>query len=91
MSEDDGKNGSAVGDLTVRVLRDIREDLRGIHEEIRGTNRRVEAGFGEVNSRLDRLSLRIDNVLLGPMGESVRDLGSRVASLEAWRDEIDPK
>ncbi len=57
-----------VSDLTIEVLKDIREEMRGmraeLHEvrgELHGLNERVETGFASVNQRLDSVLKIVDH------------------------------
>jgi hypothetical protein len=79
MSE--GGNGE-LSDLTPVILREIRDELRGLRGGVDETNRRLEEGFAAVNARIDKLGDRIDNVLIGPMGQTTRELVQRVSALE---------
>ena len=80
-------------DITIVVLREIRDELRGLKEgqtemrdEIRQTNERLdrhERALGLLIGEVRNLGSRIDNLVTGPMGEKVRDLDRRVATLES--------
>jgi hypothetical protein len=94
-------------DVTVEILKDIRDNIRGVRtelrEEIRETNRRLDA----VNDRLDLNNHRLDTVetTLLDLAEqqrfvvcytkaiSERDtrLESRVGSLEARVEKLESK
>ncbi|WP_051279699.1 hypothetical protein [Hellea balneolensis] len=59
-------------DLTLRMLREIREDMRGVKDEVGSLNRRmtaVERGIGELkvdmaetHHRLDKFGGRIERI-----------------------------
>jgi DNA repair exonuclease SbcCD ATPase subunit len=109
-------------DLTIHVLREIRDELRGLKQTTEErferleqqqveTNARLESLERTTNERFDRLEgrmdrhetilerhekalsllinevrglgSRIDNLVTGPMGEKVRELDRRVATLES--------
>ncbi len=48
---------SDISDMTVLILRGIREDLRGLKNEVRGTNQRLDTLTGEVHVTNERLSV----------------------------------
>src|SRR5438270_131030 len=105
------------GDLTIAILREIRDEIRKTNERLGSTNERLDA----TNERLDRvvheqirhataivdlerktsegfqrtaegfdaliheirtLNGRLDSVLIGPMGNQVRDHEDRIKRLE---------
>lgn len=80
----DDKDGGEVVDLTVTVLREIRDDIRGLR---RDTNQRLDG----VESAVRQLGNRIDNVLLGSFGDTVRRLDARVTDVEGRLDQIAPR
>jgi DNA anti-recombination protein RmuC len=108
-------NGDVV-DLTVVILREIRDEVRGVKDEVRGvkdevqelkgevretnkrlddtnkrlddTNRRMTAGFAQLGKQIEQLSSRIDHVLIGPLGGSVRDLTRRMEVVEQRLDDL---
>jgi hypothetical protein len=57
-------------DVTIEILRGIRDEVRGIRDEVQGTNRRVD----ETNTRLDDTNARIET-----LGE---ELGRRIVESE---------
>lgn len=77
-----GKKGASVVDLTIEVLREIRDGVRETNERITETNERLERGFAAVGARIDALGDRIDNVLLGEHREEHLRLRERVSRLE---------
>jgi hypothetical protein len=113
MGTDDSENGSGkVHDLTIEILRDIRDEMRRMsgkidetnlrldetnlrldqtNRRLDDTNHRLEDGFAGVNARIDGLSARVDHILIGPFGETVRDLTTRVQRIEHRLDRMEPK
>lgn len=108
------------GELTLAILREIRDEIRKTNTRLDATNGRLD-GTNErldaTNERLDRvvheqirhstaiveleagqreivtvlkgmahaiegLNMRLDNVLLGPLGDKVRNLDSRMQRVE---------
>ena len=49
---------SETADLTVQILREIRDDIRGVKEEARKTNERLD----QTNERLDQTNERLNAV-----------------------------
>ena len=47
-------------DITVEILRDIRDETRKTNEEIRRTNERVDALRDDTNTRLDALRSEVN-------------------------------
>jgi hypothetical protein len=76
------KRTNRVGDLTTRVLIEIREEMRGMRDELRVTNERLETGFAEVNAKLDQTNARLEN-LRDLAGDRYRELDARIRALEA--------
>jgi len=73
----------ASDDITVQILRDIRDEMRGMHDGIRATNERLDAhikatneGFADVNRRLAESEIRTSTAITGLAGtlNDVRDL-----------------
>ena len=48
------------GDLTVRILTDIRDAVRETNSRLDETNSRLDATRGELSSRLDETNVRLD-------------------------------
>ena len=76
MSSDETAN------LTIRILREIRDQARATNERLDATNERLDRlthvvvhGFQEVNGR-------IDNLLLGKHREEHEDLRRRMGRIE---------
>lgn len=57
-------------DLTVKILREIREEIRATRQELRGTNERLD----QTNERLDQTNQRLD---------TVQALAARIPVIEA--------
>ena len=53
----DSGNGNVV-DMTIEVLKDIREELRGVNQRIDGLSQRVDG----LNERVDGLNERVDGL-----------------------------
>jgi uncharacterized coiled-coil DUF342 family protein len=84
-------------DITIHVLREIRDEMRGMRAELSERIDQTNERLDQTNERLDRheralgllinevrgLGSRIDNLVTGPMGEKVRELDRRVATLES--------
>ena len=70
-----------VVDLTVEILKDIRNEIRGTNERLsrleEGMNRRLD----EVNGRLDHLNTRVDH-LIDFTGKMWRDHERRIRKIE---------
>jgi hypothetical protein len=84
-----GKKGTDVTDITVEILKEIRDGVRETNERVTETNRRItetnerlDRGFAVVGARIDALGDRIDNVLLGEHREEHLRLRERVSRLE---------
>lgn len=88
-----GKNSGDVVDITVEVLKQIRDEVRIANDRLEETNDRLDRGLKETNDRLDRgfaavgqridaLGDRIDNVMLGEHREEHLRLRERVTRLE---------
>jgi predicted RNase H-like nuclease (RuvC/YqgF family) len=71
-----------VSDLTVRILREIRDGVRETNGQLDQTNKRLSALTVELRSGFDRLDQRVDNVLLGQHGREHTELRERIARLE---------
>jgi predicted nucleic acid-binding Zn-ribbon protein len=88
LKADVGELKADVGELKVdvRVLKgDVRRlDDRGdaLEDKLDQLRRATFAGFKAVGERFDGLDRRIDHLILGPMGDTVRDLVGRVERLE---------
>lgn len=83
-----GKKNGAV-DITVEILKEIRDEVRKTNAEVRETNAevretnaRLDRGFDSIGQRIDGLGERIDNVLLGEHREEHQRLRERVTRLE---------
>jgi len=78
MAEDDN-GGAPLGDITVQILKDIRDELRGLRTD-------TNARFGEVNGRLDTLTSDMNRrfEVLTARVENIRDLAG-----EKWREDRD--
>lgn len=77
-------NGGQVYDLTVEILKSIREELRGVREEVTHLREEMRAELRGVNARLDGTNARIDN-LIEFTGERWRDHEQRIRRLEKRR------
>lgn len=82
------KGGGRVGDLTTRVLIDIRDGIRTLTErvddgfaQVDARLAQVDARLAEVTARIDQTNSRLDN-LIGVSGDRWRDLDARVRKLE---------
>ena len=87
---------SNVSDLTVEILRDIRDEARktnarldGLNERVDGLNERVDSlqvGFvalrTEMHEGFEHLGGRIDNLLLGEHRSEHEELRGRVERIE---------
>ena len=70
-----GRRGAGeVHDITVDILKEIRDQLRTVNE-------RLEAGFKSMNTRLDTVTARLDN-LRDLAGDRYRDHEERLSALE---------
>jgi hypothetical protein len=49
-------------DITVQILRDIRDEIRGTNERLDRFEQRVDARFDGVDARFDRIELRVELV-----------------------------
>ncbi|HEY1550990.1 MAG TPA: hypothetical protein VGG28_24345 [Kofleriaceae bacterium] len=49
-------------DITVQILRDIRDEIRGTNARLDRFEQRVDARFDGVDARFDRIELRVDLV-----------------------------
>ena len=85
---DVGELKADVGELKidVRVLKGDVKRLDGrvdsLDDHLDQLRRATVAGFKAVGERFDGLDRRIDHLILGPMGDTVRDLVGRVERLE---------
>lgn len=77
-------NGGQVYDLTVEILKSIREEVRGLREEMREELRGVNTRLDATNKRLDGTNARIDH-LVGFTRERWRDHEERLRRLEKRR------
>ena len=68
------RGAGGVHDLTVEILREIRDQLRTVNE-------RLETGFQSMNARLDTVTARLDN-LRDLAGDRDRDHEERLRALE---------
>ena len=83
---------SNVSDLTIEVLKDIREELRSLRGDLNTLTERVETGFATVNARVDALTERVETGFAGVnrrldgvleiTGRHHTQLESRVARIE---------
>jgi len=69
------KQDSTVADLTVEILRDIRDGVNQTNSRLDGLRQDMEQGFA-------LLGQRIDNLLLGEHKQHHDDLNQRVTRLE---------
>ena len=87
---------SDVHDLTVTVLREIRDGIGGVGEQLTETNRRLDRNQEETNRRLDGLGERLDrnqeetSQRLDGLGERLDGLNERLDNVidiagGAWR------
>ena len=72
---------SGVHDLTVTVLREIRDGIGEVREQVAETNRRLDRNQAETNTRLDAMNDRLDNVI-DIAGGGWRSHERRLARLE---------
>jgi len=70
-----GKQDGTVADLTVEILRDIRDGVNQTNARLDGLRQDMEHGFA-------LLGQRMDNMLLGPHRQDHDDLNRRVTRLE---------
>ena len=64
-------------DLTVKILREIREEIRATRQELRGTNERLD----QTNERLDQTNERLDQT--NERLDTVQALAARIPVIEA--------
>ena len=81
-----GKQNAKVGDLTVRVLREIRDEVRQLREEtntrLDQTNARLDGLVQHVDDGFAFLGGRIDNLLPGEHRQEHEELRGRVERIE---------
>jgi hypothetical protein len=78
------RGNGEVYDLTVEILKSIREELRGVRTEVIQLREEMRAELRGVNARLDGTNARIDN-LIEFSGERWRDHEQRLRRLERRR------
>lgn len=75
-------------DVVPAILREIRDEIRGTNTRLDETNTRLD----ETNARLTKgfadLGKRIDHLLTGPLGSTVRDLSDRMEVVEKRLDQL---
>lgn len=82
-------------DVVPAILREIRDEIRGTNTRLDQTNTRLDetnARLDETNARLTKgfadLGKRIDHLLTGPLGSTVRDLSDRMEVVEKRLDQL---
>jgi chromosome segregation ATPase len=81
---------NTLGDLTVRILQDIRDDIRGTNQRLDETNQRLDETnrrLERMDTRLGRLEGRFDN-LLEFAGDRYRDHEERISACERSIEEL---
>ena len=71
-------------DLTLAVLREIRDEIRSTREELRSTREELSSRIDGTNTRLDELTLRVGAVEHGllDLAEQHRFIVRRLDALE---------
>ena len=81
-----GKQNDKVGDLTIRVLREIRDEVKQLRSEttirLDGLQTEVHGLREEMHEGFDFLGRRIDNLLLGEHRQEHEELRGRVERIE---------
>lgn len=67
------------GELTVAILREIRDGVRETRDEVRRTRDDLSGMIGQTNARLDQTNTRLDqtNARLATVEETLRDLAAQ--------------
>ena len=75
------KEQGHVLNLTVEILKQIRDGVSQTNKRLDDTNRRLEEGFYQLNARIDKLNGRFDH-FLDLAGGHYRDHEKRIRAIE---------